>query len=89
MIDRDRYPSCRVSASYSRQNPPGAAEGIYGLEGAGAQTITAAASETLLAAASRSISATLGKLYFGPPMTLGNAATACVRLIVWCRSYRL
>src|SRR5271165_3127469 len=21
----------------------------------------------------------------GPPMTLGNAATACVRLIVWCR----
>jgi hypothetical protein len=21
----------------------------------------------------------------GPPMTLGNAAAACVRLIVWCR----
>jgi len=23
--------------------------------------------------------------YRGPPMTLGNAATAKVRLIVWCR----
>ena len=25
------------------------------------------------------------KPYQGPPMTLGNAATARVRLIVWCR----
>jgi DNA-directed RNA polymerase subunit RPC12/RpoP len=25
------------------------------------------------------------KTYTGPPMTLGNAATAKVRLIVWCR----
>jgi hypothetical protein len=25
------------------------------------------------------------KAYSGPPMTLGNAAAACVRLIVWCR----
>ena len=24
----------------------------------------------------------------GPPMTLGGAAVAGVRLIVWCRSYR-
>jgi hypothetical protein len=22
----------------------------------------------------------------GPPMTLGNAAAACVRLIVWCKA---
>jgi hypothetical protein len=25
--------------------------------------------------------------YRGPPMTLGNAAKAGVRLIVWCREY--
>jgi hypothetical protein len=26
--------------------------------------------------------------YRGPPMTLGNAASAKVRLIVWCRDCR-
>jgi hypothetical protein len=29
------------------------------------------------------------KAYSGPPMTLGNAAAADVRLIVWCRSLAL
>ena len=28
------------------------------------------------------------KPYRGPPMTLGNAAAAHVRLIVWCRNCR-
>jgi hypothetical protein len=52
-------------------------------DGAGAETRTVAALETLRAAASGAKSATM-KAYSGPPMTLGNAAAACVRLIVWC-----
>jgi hypothetical protein len=27
---------------------------------------------------------TFAPAHSGPPMTLGNAAAACVRLIVWC-----
>jgi len=37
------------------------------------------------AAASGPLSATVKGSYSGPPMTLGNAASACVRLIVCCR----
>jgi hypothetical protein len=29
-----------------------------------------------------------GHFYRGPPMTLGNAAAAGVRLVVWCRDCR-
>ena len=46
--------------------------------------VSRAPAEGICAAASGPRSATM-KAYSGPPMTLGNAAAAHVRLIVWCR----
>src|SRR5262249_9699617 len=36
-------------------------------------------------AGSRRPIGSLKPYYRGPPMTLGNAATACVRLVGWCK----
>jgi hypothetical protein len=61
--------------SDSRQDSPGAAEGVSSPEEAGDKTRAVAAPEALRAAASGTISATVKGSHSGPLMTLGNAVS--------------